>query len=150
LSEATIVLSGTTICQGTTYRTVYYLRTQSSNRYPFVSLQVTDEVNVGKTIWVKVIKCEPNMNGKGGWKLSLSMQVRRGLLLLSGTSVCQGRVLVRDCCFVRDYIWSGTSVCQGLHFVREDCLTRDCFCLGTIFAVCQGLHFAICRELNTV
>jgi hypothetical protein len=65
---------------------------------------------------------------------------------LSGTSVCQGLLFVRDCCFVRDYILSGTSVCQGLQFVRDDCLTRDCFCLGTIFAVCQGLHFAVARD----
>ena len=102
---------------------------------------MTDEVNVGKTIWVKVIKCEPNMNGKGGWKLSLSMQVRRRLLLLSGTSVCQGRV------FVRDYILSGrTSVCQGL-LLSGIAFVRDYILSGTMFAVCQGLHFAICRGL---
>ena len=35
---------------------------------------VTDELNVGMAVWVKVIGCEPNMNGKGGWKLSLSMK----------------------------------------------------------------------------
>jgi hypothetical protein len=66
-----------------------------------------------------VIKCEPNMNGKGGWKLSLSMQVCRGLLLLSGTSVCQGLVFVRDYCLSGTAALSGTTFCQGLVFVRD-------------------------------
>ena len=124
---------GLPFAKGLLCRTVYYLRTQSSNRYPFVSLQVTDEVNVGKTIWVKVIKCEPNMNGKGGWKLSLSMQVCRGLLLLSGTSVCQGLVFVRDYCLSGTAALSGTTFCQGLVFVRDYSLSG--------MTVWQGIAF---------